>query len=116
MLDPKILRKDTEAITKNLLKRGFVFDETLWNTLETKRKELQGFTEKQQSELNDISKSIGIAKKNSEDTSVLQDQASKLTSEITKADSNDIIFFIFPLFINILIRNYVLFLVLSQSR
>ena len=88
MLDPKILRKDTEAVTKNLLKRGFVFDESLWNTLETKRKELQGFTEKQQSELNDISKSIGIAKKNSEDTSILQDQASKLTSEIKELTSD----------------------------
>lgn len=51
MLDPKILRKDTEAVTKNLLKRGFAFDESLWNKLETKRKELQGFTEKQQSKL-----------------------------------------------------------------
>ena len=88
MLDPKILRKDTEAITKNLLKRGFVFDESLWNSLETKRKELQSFTEKQQSELNDISKSIGIAKKNSEDTSILQDQASILTSEIKELTSD----------------------------
>ena len=88
MLDPKILRKDTEAVTKNLLKRGFVFDESLWNKLETKRKELQGFTEKQQSELNDVSKSIGIAKKNSEDTSILQDQASKLTSKIKELTSD----------------------------
>ena len=88
MLDPKILRKDTEAVTKNLLKRGFVFDESLWNKLEIKRKELQGFTEKKQSELNDISKSIGIAKKNSEDTSILQDQASKLTSEIKELTSD----------------------------
>ena len=88
MLDPKILRKDTEAVTKNLLKRGFVFDESLWNKLETKRKELQGFTEKQQSKLNDVSKSIGIAKKNSEDTSILQDQASKLTSQIKELTSD----------------------------
>ena len=88
MLDPKILRKDTEAVTENLLKRGFVFDESLWNKLETRRKELQGFTEKQQSELNDVSKSIGIAKKNSEDTSILQDQASKLTSEIKELTSD----------------------------
>ena len=88
MLDPKILRKDTEAVTKNLLKRGFVFDESLWNKLETTRKELQGFTEKQQSKLNDVSKSIGIAKKNSEDTSILQDQASKLTSEIKELTSD----------------------------
>ena len=88
MLDPKILRKDTEAVTKNLLKRGFAFDESLWNKLETKRKELQGFTEKQQSKLNDVSKSIGIAKKNSEDTSILQDQASKLTSEIKELTSD----------------------------
>ena len=88
MLDPKILRKDAKAVAKNLLKRGYVFDESLWNKLETKRKELQSFTEKQQSELNDISKSIGIAKKDSEDTSELQDQASKLTNKIKELTSD----------------------------
>ena len=64
MLDPKILRKDTAKVIQNLKRRGYVFDELLWNELEEKRKKLQGFTEEQQAELNDLSKAIGIGKKN----------------------------------------------------
>ena len=82
MLDPKILRKDTARVIQNLKRRGYVFDESLWNELEEKRKKLQGFTEDQQSELNDLSKAIGIGKKNSEDTSDIQNQATKLTTKI----------------------------------
>jgi len=82
MLDPKILRKDTAKVIQNLKRRGFVFDESLWNELEEKRKKLQGFTEEQQAELNDLSKAIGIGKKNSEDTSDIQNQATKLTTKI----------------------------------
>ena len=82
MLDPKILRKDTAKVIQNLKRRGFVFDESLWNELEEKRKKLQGFTEEQQAELNDLSKAIGIGKKNSEDTSDIQNQATKLTTQI----------------------------------
>ena len=82
MLDPKILRKDTAKVIQNLKRRGYVFDESLWNELEEKRKKLQGFTEEQQSELNDLSKAIGIGKKNSEDTSDIQNQATKLTTQI----------------------------------
>ena len=82
MLDPKLLRKDTAKVIQNLKRRGYVFDESLWNELEEKRKKLQGFTEEQQSELNDLSKAIGIGKKNSEDTSDIQNQATKLTTQI----------------------------------
>ncbi len=82
MLDPKILRKDTAKVIQNLKRRGYVFDESLWDELEEKRKKLQGFTEEQQSELNDLSKAIGIGKKNSEDTSDIQNQATKLTAQI----------------------------------
>ena len=82
MLDPKILRKDTAKVIQNLKRRGYVFDESLWNELEEKRKKLQGFTEEQQSELNDLSRAIGIGKKNSEDTSDIQKQATKLTTQI----------------------------------
>ena len=82
MLDPKILRKDTAKVIQNLKRRGYVFDESLWNELEEKRKKLQGFTEEQQSELNDLSRAIGIGKKNSEDTSDIQNQATKLTAQI----------------------------------
>ena len=82
MLDPKLLRKDTAKVIQNLKRRGYVFDESLWNELEEKRKKLQGFTEEQQSELNDLSKAIGIGKKNSEDTTDIQNQATKLTTKI----------------------------------
>ena len=87
MLDPKILRKDTAKVIQNLKRRGYVFDESLWNELEEKRKKLQGFTEEQQSELNDLSKAIGIGKKNSEDTSDIQNQATKLTTPIKELSS-----------------------------
>ena len=87
MLDPKVLRKDTAKVIQNLKRRGYVFDESLWNELEEKRKKLQGFTEEQQSELNDLSKAIGIGKKNSEDTSDIQNQATKLTTTIKELSS-----------------------------
>ena len=87
MLDPKILRKDTAKVIQNLKRRGYVFDESLWNELEEKRKKLQGFTEEQKSELNDLSKAIGIGKKNSEDTSDIQNQATKLTTTIKELSS-----------------------------
>ena len=38
MLDPKILRKDTAKVIQNLKRRGYVFDESLWNELEEKEK------------------------------------------------------------------------------
>ena len=68
MLDSKKLRKETEIVLQNLSRRGFHFDLKKWENLELQRKELQAFNENQQSKLNDISKEIGIAKKESKDT------------------------------------------------
>ena len=82
MLDPKRLRKDTDFVIDNLKRRGYVFDIDTWTKLETKRKDLQSFNETQQSQLNDISKEIGLAKKDGKDISSLQDKASNLTQEI----------------------------------
>lgn len=82
MLDSKKLRKETEIVLQNLSRRGFHFDLKKWENLELQRKELQAFNENQQSKLNDISKEIGIAKKELKDTSKLQKEASKLTAEI----------------------------------
>ena len=82
MLDPKRLRKDTDFIIDNLKRRGYVFDIDTWTKLETKRKDLQSKNETQQSQLNDISKEIGLAKKDGKDISSLQDKASNLTQEI----------------------------------
>ena len=82
MLDPKRLRKDTDFVIDNLKRRGYVFDIDTWTKLETKRKDLQSKNETQQSQLNDISKEIGLAKKDGKDISSLQDKASNLTQEI----------------------------------
>ena len=82
MLDSKLLRKETQKVINNLKRRSFNFDELTWSQLESKRKELQSFTEDQKSNLNEISKQIGIAKKNAKDTSHLQEEASELTNKI----------------------------------
>ena len=89
MLDSKLLRKETKEVIYNLNRRGFEFDETLWTKLESKRKDLQGLTENQQAKLNELSKNIGIAKQNSEDTKDLEKMASELTS-LLKEQSNEL--------------------------
>ena len=89
MLDSKLLRKETKKVISNLNRRGFEFDETLWTKLESKRKDLQGLTENQQAKLNELSKNIGIAKQNSEDTKDLEKMASELTATL-KEQSNEL--------------------------
>ena len=89
MLDSKLLRKETKEVISNLNRRGFEFDETLWTKLESKRKDLQGSTENQQAKLNELSKNIGIAKQNSEDTKDLEKMASELTA-LLKEQSNEL--------------------------
>ena len=89
MLDSKLLRKETKEVISNLNRRGFEFDETLWTKLESKRKDLQGLTENQQAKLNELSKNIGIAKQNSEDTKDLEKMASELTATL-KEQSNEL--------------------------
>ncbi|RZO96730.1 MAG: serine--tRNA ligase [Gammaproteobacteria bacterium] len=82
MLDPKKLRKETKEIADNLYRRGFTFDHSVWDDLETQRKELQSSNEEQQSRLNEISKEIGLAIKQGTDTESLKERASELTGLI----------------------------------
>ena len=88
MLDPKKLRKDTDKIALNLSRRGFEFDIKKWNQLESQRKELQSFNENQKSKLNELSKEIGIAKKENRDIEKIQKEATKLTREIKDQTKN----------------------------
>ena len=88
MLDSKLLRKETKEVISNLKRRGFEFDETLWTKLESKRKDLQGSTENQQAKLNELSKNIGIAKQNSEDTKDLEKMASELAATLKEQSKN----------------------------
>ena len=67
MLDPKRLRANPEVIAQQLARRGYVFDLTRFNELESSRKQLQSETEKLQAERNAGSKRIGQAKAKGED-------------------------------------------------
>ena len=67
MLDPKLLRAQTETLAAQLARRGFVFDLPRFQDLESQRKALQVETEQLQAERNAGSKRIGQAKAKGED-------------------------------------------------
>ncbi|MFT6904276.1 MAG: seryl-tRNA synthetase [Oleiphilaceae bacterium] len=71
MLDPKLVRAQTEEIAKKLAIKKYEFDLPLFSTLEEKRKLLQGLTEDLQNERNTRSKSIGKAKSAGQDIAPL---------------------------------------------
>ena len=89
MLDLKKLKKDPKLVADNLRKRGFKLDLDVWDKLEASRKSLQSDTENMQAELNEVSKDIGIHKKEGSDSSKLEKKASKITSKI-KSQSKDL--------------------------
>ncbi len=67
MLDPKLLRTDTEAVAEALEKRGYTLDAVRYQTLDARRRELQMSVQDLQNERNTRSKSIGKAKAAGED-------------------------------------------------
>jgi seryl-tRNA synthetase len=71
MIDPKLLRQDTEAVAANLARRGFEFDVGAYLALEERRKSLQVETEDLRNERNTSSKDIGKAKAQGEDIAPL---------------------------------------------
>ena len=88
MLDSKLLRKNISEVALNLKRRGYILDEKTWGELESKRKNLQGHTEDLKSKLNNISKEIGILKKNSGNTAELEETALNLTRQIKEQNNN----------------------------
>ena len=88
MLDSKLLRKNISEVALNLKRRGYTLDEKTWVELESKRKNLQGHTEDLKSKLNNISKEIGILKKNSGNTVELEETALNLTRQIKEQNNN----------------------------
>ena len=89
MLDLKKLKKDSKSVADNLKRRGFKLDLDTWDKLEASRKSLQSDTESMQAELNEISKEIGIHKKEGSDSSKLEKKASEITLKI-KSQSKDL--------------------------
>jgi seryl-tRNA synthetase len=71
MIDPRLLRQSSDAVARNLARRGFVFDVDEWRRLEESRKELQVAAESLRREKNESAKAIGAAKQRGEDIAPL---------------------------------------------
>ena len=82
MIDPKLLRQDTEAVAANLARRGFEFDSGAYLALEERRKSLQVETEELRNERNTSSKNIGKAKAQGEDIAPLLDAVKNLGDKL----------------------------------
>ena len=86
MLDPKIIRKDLDAVVKQLARRGFEVDTNKLHALEEARKEIQGRTQSLQNERNTRSKAIGKAKASGEDIQPLLDEVADLGDRLKLAE------------------------------
>jgi len=84
MLDPKLIRTDTEKVAELLKKKRYQLDVSQFAELEEARKNYQINTEELQSERNQTAKSIGRAKAAGEDIAPLvaatEDQGKRLDS------------------------------------
>ena len=82
MLDPHLLRKDLDAVSRALAKRGFKLDIDRLQLLEHRRKEAQVAAEQLRAERNRQSKGIGKAKAAGEDIEPLLAQVASLGAEL----------------------------------
>ena len=87
MLDLHILRKDVEAVSRALAKRGFTLDIGRFQALERRRKGIQVATEELQAERNRRSKAIGKAKAAGEDIEPLRVQVASLGDELKSSQA-----------------------------
>ena len=87
MLDPKLLRSNSEDIANQLKRRGFELDLTTYLSLEKERGVLQNKTQALQTQRNQLSKSIGQAKSKGEDSSDLMAQVGKINDELKQNEA-----------------------------
>jgi seryl-tRNA synthetase len=86
VLDSKQLRTDTEAVAKNLAKRGFVLDLEAFRALEERRKQIQIEADRLRAERNSNAKAVGMAKGKGEDASELLKRGESLTHALAIAE------------------------------
>jgi seryl-tRNA synthetase len=88
VLDSKQLRTDTEAVAKNLAKRGFVLDLEAFRALEERRKQIQIEADRLRAERNANAKAVGMAKGKGEDASELLKRGESLTHALAIAETD----------------------------
>lgn len=82
MLDPKLLRSETENVAAGLARRGYQLDVAAFQTLEDQRKAIQVKTEELQSRRNQRSKEIGKIKGQGGDIEPIKAEMSQLGEEL----------------------------------
>ncbi|SFM54150.1 serine--tRNA ligase [Halopseudomonas yangmingensis] len=85
MLDPKLVRSQTQQLAERLATRGFVLDVAALEALESRRKAVQTRTETLQAERNSRSKAIGQAKARGEDIQPLLADVDRMGEELNTA-------------------------------
>lgn len=84
MLDPKLLRTETDRIAEQLKVRGYVLDVDALNELESRRKAVQVQTEELQSRRNKASKQIGQIKASGGDVAPIMAEMSEVGEQLKK--------------------------------
>jgi seryl-tRNA synthetase len=87
MLDPRLFRSDLDEVKRQLDRRSFVFDTTVYEALESRRKDVQIKTQNLQNEKNKSAKSIGQAKAKGEEIQPLLDQVQHLGDQLKEAET-----------------------------
>lgn len=87
MLEQKLLRTKLDKVIAELKKRGFIFDRTMYEALESKRKELQTNVESLQAERNAQSKAIGQAKAQGKSMEELLQKVGVVNDSLDKAET-----------------------------
>lgn len=83
MLDPRVLRQETEAVARRLALRGFTLDVKRLDELENRRKALQVRAEELRNQRNTRSKAIGRAKTSGQDIEPLKADVAALGEELS---------------------------------
>ncbi len=84
MLDPNLLRKNTQTILKNFKNRGFNFNLIQFQELDNRRKTIQLKIQSFQARRNVLAKLVGAYKVNDQDTSDIMKESQLIAIEIKK--------------------------------
>jgi seryl-tRNA synthetase len=87
MLDIQLLRTDLRGTAERLAKRGFFLDIAKFESLETRRKNLQTRTQELQARRNAASRQIGNAKSRGEDVRSFLTEVSELGDELARNEA-----------------------------
>ena len=87
MLDPKRLRSELDQIAAQLARRGFSLETARIETLETRRKALQGEVQELQNQRNVKSKAIGKAKAAGEDIAPIKAEVAAFADRLKAMDA-----------------------------